>query len=82
MKTLVHVFLFIALQFSWAALVEPINIKGVVMKYDSKTVTLLPESQSQIVVPRKSISKNVKLRVGKEVIAEVYFKNSSNSKSK
>ncbi|MDE0151364.1 MAG: hypothetical protein OXK80_02550 [Bdellovibrionales bacterium] len=82
MKIFIYVLFCMILQFSWAAVVEPVKIKGVVMKYDGKNVTLLSlESKSQIVVPRKFISKNEKLKTGKEVIAEVYFTNSSDSKS-
>ena len=56
-----------------AALAQ-ITVKGTVVKYDKKTVTLEQNNKNRIVVPRNSIPPHFKITTGQEVSARLSSK--------
>ena len=70
MKTALILSILLFTHTSFAAVSETATIKGVIVKYDKKTVTLL-QNGKKIKVPRKSIPSYFKIRGGNKVYAVV-----------
>ena len=63
------IFLCLLLSFyGQAVIVGPVKMRGVIVSYNKKTVTLKSNGRT-VIVPRRTISRKYKLKTGKKVYA-------------